>query len=89
MEKSLVSGPKTHLADGRPRARALGLPFPGVCGPTNSITDIPGVEVGYTTLIGGDDARVVGQGPVRTGVTAILPRGKGTEIKPFGPRPIR
>ena len=77
-----MSDPKTRQADGRPRARALGLPFPGACGPTNSITDIPGVEVGYTTLIDGDGARVVGQGPVRTGVTAILPRGKSTELKP-------
>jgi D-aminopeptidase len=63
---------------GKPRARALGVPFAGVAGPFNSITDVPGVEVGYTTLIEGHGARVVGRGPVRTGVTAILPRGRAS-----------
>lgn len=59
-----------------PRARELGLPFVGEPGPYNAITDVPGVEVGYTTLVYGDGALKVGEGPVRTGVTAILPRGK-------------
>jgi|688.fasta_scaffold57272_5 D-aminopeptidase len=59
-----------------PRARALGVPFTGTPGPLNAITDVPGVEVGHTTLVRGDGALVVGQGPVRTGVTAIWPRGK-------------
>ncbi len=57
----------THTA-GQPRARAIGIPFPGEPGELNAITDVPGVEVGLTTLIEGDD--------VRTGVTAILPRGR-------------
>lgn len=58
------------------RARDLGVPFEGTPGHYNAITDVPGVEVGYTTLISGHGKLVVGQGPVRTGVTAILPRGK-------------
>jgi len=57
------------------RARDLRLPFEGTPGKLNAITDVPGVEVGYTTLIGGDGKLEVGKGPVRTGVTAILPRG--------------
>src|SRR5271167_5183466 len=59
-----------------PRPRDLGIPFDGTPGPLNAITDVAGVEVGYTTLISGSGKLVVGQGPVRTGVTAILPRGK-------------
>ncbi len=62
----------------KPRARDLGIPFDGIPALLNSITDIPGVEVGYTTLIQGEGKRVVGKGPVRTGVTAILPRGKSS-----------
>lgn len=58
------------------RARDLGIPFEGQPGPLNAITDVAGVTVGHTTLIEGDGPLVVGQGPVRTGVTAILPRGK-------------
>jgi D-aminopeptidase len=58
------------------RARDLDVPFEGNPGPANAITDVPGVEVGYTTLISGEGKLVVGKGPVRTGVTAILPRGK-------------
>ena len=57
------------------RARELGIPFEGTPGKFNSITDVPGVEVGYTTLISGEGKLEVGKGPVRTGVTAILPRG--------------
>ena len=60
----------------RPRARDLGVPFDGTPGPLNAITDVAGVEVGHTTLISGEGKLVVGQGPVRTGVTAVLPRGK-------------
>jgi D-aminopeptidase len=59
-----------------PRARDLGVPFEGTPGPLNSITDVKGVEVGYRTLISGEGKLEVGQGPVRTGVTAIFPRGK-------------
>lgn len=61
---------------GGPRARDLGVPFDGTPGPLNAVTDVAGVEVGHTTLIAGDGALVVGKGPVRTGVTAVLPRGK-------------
>lgn len=60
----------------RKRGRQLGLPFPGQPGVYNAITDVPGVEVGTVTLIAGDGPLRVGHGPVRTGVTAILPRGK-------------
>ena len=74
----LVFLPSTALlfAQGGPRARDLGIPFDGTPGALNAMTDVAGVEVGYTTLISGSGKLVVGQGPVRTGVTAILPRGK-------------
>lgn len=64
------------LAQSKPRARDLGVPFEGSPGPLNSITDVKGIEVGHTTLISGEGKLQVGVGPVRTGVTAILPRGK-------------
>ena len=57
------------------RARDLGIPFEGTPGQFNAITDVAGVEVGYTTLIEGEGKLEVGKGPVRTGVTAIIPRG--------------
>src|SRR4029077_18353203 len=57
------------------RARDLGIPFEGTPGKFNAITDVPGVEVGYTTLISGEGKLEVGKGPVPTVVTAILPRG--------------
>jgi L-aminopeptidase/D-esterase-like protein len=57
------------------RARDLAIPFDGTPGKFNAITDVPGVEVGYTTIIEGEGKLEVGKGPVRTGVTAILPRG--------------
>src|SRR4051812_38821296 len=60
----------------KPRARDLGIPFEGTPGPLNAITDVEGVEVGHITLVSGTGALNVGVGPVRTGVTAILPRGK-------------
>src|SRR5262245_47682604 len=60
----------------RPRARDLGLPLEGVPGPLNALTDVAGVLVGVTTLISGEGKLEVGKGPVRTGVTAILPRGR-------------
>lgn len=63
-------------AQTRPRARDLGVPFVGTPGPLNAITDVTGVEVGHTTLISGTGKLQVGRGPVRTGVTAILPRGR-------------
>jgi len=64
------------LAQTKPRARDLGVPFDGTPGPSNAITDVKGVEVGHTTLISGEGKLVVGHGPVRTGVTALHPRGK-------------
>jgi D-aminopeptidase len=64
-------------AQTRPRGRALGIPFPGKTGPNNAITDVTGIAVGHVTLIQGDGALVPGKGPIRTGVTAILPRPKG------------
>ena len=65
---------KHMTCSGKPRARALGLRFKGEQGRCNNITDVAGVSVGYSTIIKGDGALQVGQGPVRTGVTAILPR---------------
>ena len=64
------------FAETKPRARDLGVPFEGTPGELNAITDVKGVEVGHTTLISGEGKLKVGKGPVRTGVTAILPRGK-------------
>ena len=64
-------------AQTRPRGRELGIPFPGQAGPTNSITDVAGVAVGHVTLIEGEGKLVPGKGPIRTGVTAILPRPRG------------
>ncbi len=58
----------------RPRGRDLGIPFPGQTGPANAITDVTGIAVGHVTLIEGEGKLLPGQGPIRTGVTAILPR---------------
>jgi D-aminopeptidase len=66
----------SFAANPKPRARDLGVPFDGTPGKFNAITDVTGVEVGHTTLISGSGPLKVGVGPVRTGVTAILPRGK-------------
>jgi L-aminopeptidase/D-esterase-like protein len=70
--------PEAHqrTPNGKLRARGAGIPFDGEPGACNAITDVPGVEVGFTTLIEGDGPLVVGTGPVRTGVTAILPLGR-------------
>src|SRR5207245_3614597 len=70
-------------AETKPRARDLGVPFDGTPGPNNAITDVKGVEVGHTTLIAGAGKLVVGKGPVRTGVTAIHPRGKASNDAVF------
>ena len=64
------------------RARDLGIPFDGTPGKLNAITDVPGIEVGHTTLISGEGKLEVGKGPVRTGVTAVLPRGKDSVNDP-------
>jgi D-aminopeptidase len=66
----------------KPRARDLGVPFEGTPGTLNAITDVAGVTVGETTLISGEGKLVVGKGPIRTGVTAILPRGKDSMNNP-------
>jgi D-aminopeptidase len=70
-------------AAARPRARDLGVPFDGTPGQLNAITDVAGVEVGMTTLIAGDGPLQVGTGPVRTGVTAVIPRGKASNDPVF------
>jgi D-aminopeptidase len=75
---------QNSMAQTKPRARDLGVPFDGTPGPYNAITDVKGVEVGHTTLISGSGKLVVGQGPVRTGVTAVLPRGKDSTDPVFG-----
>jgi D-aminopeptidase len=66
------------LGQTKPRARGLGVPLDGTPGSFNAITDVAGVEVGYVTLVSGQGKRVAGEGPVRTGVTAVLPRGRAT-----------
>ena len=68
---------------GRPRARDLGVPFEGMPGPFNAITDVRGVEVGFVTLVSGEGKLARGRGPVRTGVTAVLPRGKEARGRVF------
>ena len=75
--------PATFAAQAKPRARDLGVPFDGTPGAHNAITDVKGVEVGHTTLISGDGKLEIGKGPVRTGVTAIHPRGKGSNDAVF------
>jgi D-aminopeptidase len=67
----------------KPRARDLGVPFEGTPGPLNAITDVAGVEVGQVTLVSGEGKLEVGRGPVRTGVTAIHPRGKASNDPVF------
>ena len=70
-------------AQDKPRARDLGIRFDGVPGAFNAITDVSGVRVGHTTLIRGTGSLTVGEGPVRTGVTAIVPRGEHPEDPVF------
>jgi D-aminopeptidase len=65
------------------RGRDLGIPFEGTTGPLNAITDVAGVEVGHRTLVAGSGKLVVGKGPVRTGVTAVFPRGKDSDDPVF------
>src|SRR5258705_8257052 len=74
-----------HPLNGQAKARArdLGIPLDGTPGAFNAITDVAGVEVGYTTLISGEGRRIIGQGPVRTGVTAVLPRGRASSDPVF------
>ena len=72
------------VATGTERARDLGIPFEGVPGPLNGITDVSGVEVGHTTVVSGAGQLVRGQGPVRTGITVIHPRGKDSTEGVYG-----
>jgi D-aminopeptidase len=65
------------------RARDLGIPFAGTPGPLNAITDVTGVEVGHSTIISGSGRLQTGRGPVRTGVTAVLPRGRAAGDSAF------
>jgi D-aminopeptidase len=80
----LLVGVGLSFAQTKPRARDLGVPFDGLPGAFNAITDVKGVEVGHTTLISGSGKLTVGVGPVRTGVTAVLPRGKNSLDPVFG-----
>ena len=74
----LIAATAIHgSAHNRPRGRELGIPFPGQTGPMNAITDVDGVAVGHVTLIEGEGRLIPGKGPIRTGVTAILPRPRG------------
>jgi len=73
-----AGAPAFATQDPEPRARDLEIPFDGTPGSYNAITDVAGVTVGHTTLIEGEGDLVVGKGPVRTGVTAVLPRGRSS-----------
>ena len=81
---SMLAGSSPASAQNKPRARDLNIPLPGTPGPRNAITDVAGVEVGHATLISGNGRRERGKGPVRTGVTAIFPRGKRSPDPVFG-----
>ena len=82
---SLICMAPVSLYGQRPaeRARDLGIPLEGDPGPLDAITDVPGVEVGHTTLIRGSGRLRVGSGPVRTGVTAVFPRGRNDLAEVF------
>jgi D-aminopeptidase len=82
---ALLSAPSRAAGNAppeKPRARDLGVPFDGTPGPLNAITDVAGVTVGHATIIAGAGKLEVGTGPVRTGVTAILPRGQDSMLNP-------
>ncbi len=66
------------------RARDLGIPFEGTPGEHDAITDVPGVEVGHVTLVEGEAPLPAGKGPVRTGVTVVLPRGRAAAASVYG-----
>ena len=68
----------------KPRARDIGIPFNGITGKFNAITDVKGVEVGYSTIISGQGKNIRGKGPVRTGVTAIDRNNLDYRIRIFG-----
>jgi L-aminopeptidase/D-esterase-like protein len=77
-----AASPAAGAPPEKPRARDLGIPFEGTPGPFNAITDVAGVTVGHTTLIAGSGKLQVGHGPIRTGVTAVLPRGQDSVSNP-------
>src|SRR5262245_18743825 len=79
----VLSAPIPAIAEGRPRARDIGVPFDGVPGTNNAITDVAGLEVEHATLIVGEGKLRVGKRPVRTGVTAVLPRGRDSSDPVF------
>jgi D-aminopeptidase len=79
-----LAAPTPAVAAAKPRARDLGVPFEGTPGAWNAISDVKGVEVGHSTIIRGEGKLVRGQGPVRTGVTAVLPRGRKDADPVFG-----
>jgi D-aminopeptidase len=80
---AIVLGSAAAHSQTKPRENDLKLPIGGTPGPLDAITDVAGVEVGHTTLISGSGKLVVGQGPVRTGVTVIHPRGKANSDPVF------
>jgi D-aminopeptidase len=80
----LLATVSAAAAQTKQRAHQLRLPLDGTPGALNAITDVPGVEVGQTTLVSGGGKLVVGKGPVRTGVTVVHPRGKGNPDPVFG-----
>src|SRR5262245_42483655 len=79
----LFTAASLAAAGARPRARDLGIPLDATPGAQTALTDVKGVAVGHTTLITGEGKLQVGRGPVRTGVTAILPRGKSSAAPVF------
>ncbi len=82
--RALILAALLLTAAAPPRARDIGVPFEGTPGPLNAITDVAGVEVGHTTIVRGAGRLVPGKGPVRTGVTAVLPRGRESTTPVFG-----
>lgn len=79
----LLALPVSLAAQTGERARHLGIPLEGAPGPLDAITDVAGVTVGHRTVISGSGKLVVGKGPVRTGVTAIFPRGRESDDPVF------
>jgi len=79
----LALSPTLAFSQAKPRENDLKLPIGGTPGPLDAITDVAGVEVGHATIISGSGKLVVGQGPVRTGVTVVHPRGKGNSDPVF------
>jgi len=73
---------ESETKEQKPRARDLGIQFDGSTGKNNAITDVAGVEVGYSTIIIDGNSKSIGEGPVRTGVTAIFPTGKAKKFSP-------